>query len=363
MSGLYVSFDAGKNWNKWTNGYPTVPTSDLVIHPRDHDLVIGTFGRSFWILDDIRPLRALAKEGKKLLKEEVYAFEAPEAIQAIRGESHGYREGKVGDFLYKGENRPFGAIISYYLSLDEKLDEKLPLNKQVKIEIFTAESQKVKTIYQKPENGFNRVNWDLTRDGLRMPMVPKPTVAKASGRGIAVSPGLYEAKISYNGKEAFTIVNVVIDPRLEVKEELILRKENMIQRHLELVSKATEMADQIRDLEKSLKFVGTKMNDLENDELKEKMKSVKENLQSLKEDLLGKEKQGIYRDPAVVVSALFQTQFLLADILNPPSANQENQMKIEKEIVDGFVKRFEAFMDGEVKELKGMVEAVGIGVF
>ena len=73
--GLYVSFDAGKNWNQWTNGYPTVPTTDLVIHPRDHDLVIATFGRSFWILDDIRPLRELASRGvAKTLNESVSMF-------------------------------------------------------------------------------------------------------------------------------------------------------------------------------------------------------------------------------------------------------------------------------------------------
>ena len=47
---------------KWTEGYPSVPTMDLGIHPREHDLVIGTFGRSFYVLDDIRPLRELAQE-------------------------------------------------------------------------------------------------------------------------------------------------------------------------------------------------------------------------------------------------------------------------------------------------------------
>ena len=59
--GLYVSIDEGKNWTKWTNGYPTVSTYDLAIHPREHDLVIATFGRALWVLDDIRPLREMAR--------------------------------------------------------------------------------------------------------------------------------------------------------------------------------------------------------------------------------------------------------------------------------------------------------------
>ena len=55
--GLYMSIDAGDNWVKYTNGFPTVSVKDLVIHPREQDLVIGTFGRAAWVLDDIRPLK------------------------------------------------------------------------------------------------------------------------------------------------------------------------------------------------------------------------------------------------------------------------------------------------------------------
>ncbi|MCK7530274.1 MAG: hypothetical protein MZV63_04070 [Marinilabiliales bacterium] len=80
--GLYVSFNGGESWNKWTSGYPTVSTYDMVIHPREHDLVIGTFGRALWVLDDIRPLRALAKEGDGLLNSKMAAFDAPVAYMA-----------------------------------------------------------------------------------------------------------------------------------------------------------------------------------------------------------------------------------------------------------------------------------------
>ena len=62
--GLYISIDHGTKWTKWTEGFPTVSVKDLIIHPREHDLVIGTFGRAAWVLDDIRPLRAIAKRSK-----------------------------------------------------------------------------------------------------------------------------------------------------------------------------------------------------------------------------------------------------------------------------------------------------------
>ena len=65
--GLYISVDAGDNWTKWTNGFPTVPVKDLLIHPRESDLVIGTFGRAAWIIDDIEPLRAIARNNKNFI--------------------------------------------------------------------------------------------------------------------------------------------------------------------------------------------------------------------------------------------------------------------------------------------------------
>ena len=59
--GLFISFDDGKNWLKWKHGVPTVPVRALIVHPRDHDLVIGTHGRAAYILDDVRPLRSISK--------------------------------------------------------------------------------------------------------------------------------------------------------------------------------------------------------------------------------------------------------------------------------------------------------------
>ena len=141
--GLWVSIDAGDNWTQWTNGYGTIPTQDMVIHPRENDLVIATFGRSFWVLDDIRPLRAMATIGQESLKDkEVYAFATPDAYKAFQGESIGYRANLVGDAIYEGENRPMGAMISYYFKGNEDK------NARVKIEILDANGKVEKTLNQ-----------------------------------------------------------------------------------------------------------------------------------------------------------------------------------------------------------------------
>jgi ligand-binding sensor domain-containing protein len=110
--GLYISFDAGSKWQKWDKGFPTVSTKDLAYHHREQDLVIGTFGRAAWVLDDIRPLRALA-ENKALLQKDISLFKSPDAYLAAYQQPTGSRFG--GDALYNAENRPSGAMITYYI--------------------------------------------------------------------------------------------------------------------------------------------------------------------------------------------------------------------------------------------------------
>ncbi|MGB1375833.1 MAG: hypothetical protein ACPG8N_08945, partial [Rhodothermales bacterium] len=89
--GLYVSIDEGDTWTKWTAGYPTASTIDLAIQEREVDLVIGTFGRSAYVLDDIRPLRELASKGAELLDEAVHVYPTPVAYQASNIQAAGTR--------------------------------------------------------------------------------------------------------------------------------------------------------------------------------------------------------------------------------------------------------------------------------
>lgn len=112
--GLYVSIDGAKNWTKWTNGYPTVSTYDMVIHPREHDLVIATFGRSFWIIDDIRPLRELARNGMDELEKPIKLYPAPDAYQFETRQAEGTRF--AADAMFSGDNRRLGAMISFSIN-------------------------------------------------------------------------------------------------------------------------------------------------------------------------------------------------------------------------------------------------------
>ncbi len=103
--GLWVSLDGGRRWLPWRYGIPAVPVTDLVVHPRDHDLVIATFGRGLYILDDVRPLRGLTAA---VLAEPLHLFPIPDARQHwIRAGTHGH-----GADVFHGENRPYGALLT-----------------------------------------------------------------------------------------------------------------------------------------------------------------------------------------------------------------------------------------------------------
>ncbi len=107
---------------KWTNGLPPVPVRDLAVHPRENDLIVATYGRSIYILDDISPLRDVSEE---LISKKLHLFEIQEAIQFQQGRTGSYLS--PGDTAFSGENKRLGAAISYYLTPQkkEKSEEKM----------------------------------------------------------------------------------------------------------------------------------------------------------------------------------------------------------------------------------------------
>src|SRR5205085_9587289 len=109
--GLWISFDNGSTFEQFKNGYPPVSTYDLAIQEREADLVIATFGRALWVLDDIRPLRKLAA-GSGSLSKKLTVFAAPDAYQSQYRAAPGYEWSVMG--LWDAANRSRGAEIGYF---------------------------------------------------------------------------------------------------------------------------------------------------------------------------------------------------------------------------------------------------------
>lgn len=224
--GLFVSFDGGAEWQRWMHGVPAVPVRALAVHPRDHDLVVATHGRAAFVLDDIRPLRAIASDAT-ISERPLHVFESPVAWQHDVLEPMGYRS--TGDAMFFGSNRPYGALISIWLGSRrapvEARDEPAGGNGTVadapaaaalvqpaRIEIVDGGGTVVRVIETDLEPGLNRAVWDLTGTGFREPGQQE----SPEGGGPEVVPGEYTVRVGVDGAEASGHVRVALDPRLRI---------------------------------------------------------------------------------------------------------------------------------------------------
>jgi photosystem II stability/assembly factor-like uncharacterized protein len=222
--GVFFSIDGGKEWVPLKAGLPSVAVKDMVIQERENDLVIATFGRGFYILDDMTPLRLF---NKSVLDEEAHIFPVRDAKMYIQ------TEGKYGQgtSLFNSNNPEFGATITYYLkevpkTLREKrmeaektlFQDKKPIPQPTTEELRAEQSEEppyllftiydqdgnaIRKIIAKPAEGINRITWDLRYDN---PFQTSEKVEKfdpfAERKGLILAmPGTYsvDMKISING--------------------------------------------------------------------------------------------------------------------------------------------------------------------
>lgn len=308
-TGLYVSIDFGKNWAKWKAGFPTVPTMDLALQAREADLVIGTFGRGIYVLDDIRPLRTIA-QNQNQLQNPLTLFQIPDATLSNWAEAPGTRFAGAG--IFAGENRPRGAMITYALNMakaKEGAGKEAKLPNDLVIEIYNQGGEKIRTLRRKAEDGVQRFYWGLNRKGVRGPNQPKPTDPEApEPGGASVLPGTYKVVLVYGQFRSEQNVNVTKDPNETATVEAMGSNELLIQRVERATEAATAAMDQIREAQRVLRLIEEQVKDRTDEAaktVKDKGKEAGETLRGLAENMVGKEAgQGIARNPNTVSAKL-----------------------------------------------------------
>ncbi len=179
--GLFISVDGGGQWAEFKGGeFPSVAVRDLVVQPRENDLVIGTHGRGIWIVDDLTPLRAL---GPEVLAKDA-AFLPGRPVQQRMGAVGGWVE---GDAAFVGENPPGGAVITYYQRTRHLLGP-------IKLEILDASGKVVATLNPPKRRGINRVTWSMQVPPPRVPRAA--TLAFGASQGPRVLPGVYSVRLT-----------------------------------------------------------------------------------------------------------------------------------------------------------------------
>jgi len=375
--GLYVSVDKGSTWTKWTQGYPTVSTMDMKIHPREHDLVIGTFGRAAYVLDDISPLRAIAKEGNALLKQPLHVFNPQPAILAAYKQASGTRF--AADALYAGENRPSGAIISFWLSMQDIIDStmrdttsldttftKATKDSVVVIEIFDKDEKCIRTLRHQPVTGLNRIYWELDHAGVRYPSTPKPKKNAPEPGGPLVLPGVYQIKATYGGITDTVSVEVFQDPRLNISPEDQQALQAMQFQFMEDVSLATTAMDQLRESLESIQIVRQQipMDDSSFQSLKQETKTVEKDIKQLMEKVTGKESlQGIVRDPNTLIAQIYLASGYLFGTREKPSSLQATILSQTQSKIEDYIAEVNDFFKDEWDDYQKTVKKAKLSPF
>jgi photosystem II stability/assembly factor-like uncharacterized protein len=201
--GLWVSLDGGKQWAQYRgHDFPQVPVRDIVVHPRESDLVVATHGRGIWIIDDISPLRKLTPE---VMAQDAGFLPGKPPQQRIDAQG-GWPEGSA---TFVGPDSPDAAVITYY-------QKKRHIFGKLKLEIFDAQGKLVDTLPPNDRRGISRVDWPMRLKAPRVP--PAATAAFEASQGPRVLPGVYTVKMT-RGKDTYTTqLNVGMDPRARYSE-------------------------------------------------------------------------------------------------------------------------------------------------
>jgi photosystem II stability/assembly factor-like uncharacterized protein len=294
-TGVWVSFDDGKQWRQLQLNLPVSPIHDLTVH--GDDLVVATHGRSFWVLDDIAPLRQYQESNDAA---DVFLYK-PSAAYRERGRGFFRPRGAVG------ANPPHGAIIDFYLKAAvepakappkegadkaadtdaAKADKKAEhdkANQEVTLEILDSNSKVVRKFSSKPKEeaggtlaavaaefgldlpkdqlptkaGLNRFVWDLRHE--------KPTDIHHVGwggfpQGVMALPGSYQVKLTALGKAYTEPFDVKLDPRVKTSTADLQKQFELATKINDKVSADHDAVKQIRDLRAELSDIRKRLGD------------------------------------------------------------------------------------------------------
>jgi photosystem II stability/assembly factor-like uncharacterized protein len=385
--GLYISIDAGSKWTKWTNGFPTVSVKDLVIHPREHDLVIGTFGRAAWVLDDIRPLRAMAKN-KSIINSKLKLFNPPTAYQAAYQQPTGSRFG--ADAIFNGENRGYGARLSYYLNVDKKKDnmddKKAKSDKKQEEKTHEVAKKKVKwdsvhmniydgdrlirTLKRKApkETGIHNWTWFMDEKGGDRPS-RRIRPRRGEPGGVSVKPGNYKVVMSFGDQTSETNISVKDDPRINVSSKntnevyaTLKQLESMQQTAADAVKQLVESKTIAEGYSKTLAKVDKKSN-------KDNIKASKDIAKEIDKILalyLGSidERQGITRNPEItVLRRLGQARRYVGSRQNGISSTETTLIQHAKDELSGALDKTNTFFNDQWTPYKSKMEGLNVSPF
>ena len=374
--GLWISLDNAVSFQQFKNGYPSVSTYDLVIQEREADLCIATFGRSLYVLDDIRPLRKLAAQ-KGIFSKKIMAFENNDAYQVTYKNAPGYEWSTWG--IWDAENKRRGAAINFYATLKTKdttikkltdtLAKKITKQDTAVVKVYNIQNELIRTLQWPADSGFNKKYWRMDEKGFRYPTSAKPKPNDAEPSGDDVSPGKYKIVIHFNNEMDSSFITIKTDPRKADNSELLKAQKVLSLRLRKVGDKLTQGLDQLTDAEEIAKKHEAQLKDIElpmADSMRKQSKKILEQIKDIREYVNGKkiERQGYGQVPQETVMTAFGEALNTISGKNTAPTNQEELLtqKAEGKIAEAIIK-INTFFSVKWKSYQTLIENNKVNLF
>lgn len=411
-NGVWVSFDNGKTFLHWTTeNFPPVSTFDMAIQEREADLVLGTFGRAIWVVDDIRPLRKIANNNGKSFAKRITVFEAPIAYQANYKPATGYDWSTWG--MYDAENRRRGAAISYFIApsisqggsglTQPSLKQDVTNNKDtsksrisamenpplggrradsLQVRIYNEKNEVIRNLRWKADSGFNRQWWGMEERGFRQP--GQGGGGGGGGRfgggagggggaepaGMQVFPGTYKVVLQYGRDMDSTYVTIKDDPRLNKTDDIKTAQRKMIDRLRKSSDKLVTAMDRLNESEELLTKMTTQLRGVQGkevDSLRKATTAMQDSIKKIREYISGRnsDRQGLSRPlgQITVLGSMQTAQQYITSKSVAPGQQEETLVQNAEAHINAAVQRINNFYANAWSNYRKQVEGTKVNLF
>jgi photosystem II stability/assembly factor-like uncharacterized protein len=358
---IYVSFDDGDNWRPLQNDLPHAPVSGIVVQEHFNDLVVGTYGRGFWILDDLSPIQQLTPE---VQASSAFLFEPRDAyrFREITRPSTPYDDPTIG------ENPEYGASINYWLAT--------PAESDPTITILDDAGMLVRTLDGTNRAGVNRVHWDLEDQpneainllteymyAPHLQVGPEGRPAPGGSRiSILRPPGEYTVRLTVDGQEFSQSLTVLKDPNTAGTEADIAAQVAFLEAVREDVATAGEAVREVEVLRVQLQTLARFSDDDEVNEAVEELEQKLQDLQMVMVDLrlTGQGQDGV-RFGAQLLQKLGYLTRGVSVVDFPPTDQDVEVQRILHDRLGEHLDALEALVAGDVASLNALLRSKGLG--
>lgn len=392
--GFFYTLDGGEHWEQITSGLPTIAVRDIAIHYQEDDIVLGTFGRSFYILDDYSPLRELTQEN---LDREAHIFDIADAkmfIEYSRVGSLGGQKGFQGETFFTADNPPVAATIRYYLkesikTLEQQREEEemekfregepayYPSYEEYKAEqeelqpylLFTitdTEGNVIRELRQPANQGMHEVHWDFHYPDMTQANPDNAGAMSEPDEGIMAMPGTYQVTVSKSvageitqiaGPESFEVDYLYesdLTPGEQSARVEFQQKVSELSKALNGVQRAISSAQEKLDYYKA----ALKAMNRSTSELFSQIRTAEDSLRSIRTSLFGDPYRGDLDmdEQATLTSRLGSITYGFNSYTGAPTGSMQRQYEIAADQFGPIYDRLERFLNNQMPAIQRQMD-------